>query len=204
VSFRLDQGELAAMARVSPSRSQSSKQQRTYWVHQRTATVLSVGEVCLLFSMKNEPDAAGGVVVQKVLMSNATTASALELLSWYALRWQIEQFFKEMKGEVGMCQYKLGPFKRVEGWVNLAVLSFGYLEWFRSRRLKHASQKEQGYWRRARTHALREKRRQEVERADIHMLLRLANSKRGKKRLNDLLKAGYDDPAAGRQRQGAE
>lgn len=202
VSFRLDQGELAPLARVSPSRSRSSNHQRTYWVHQRTATVLSVGEVTLLFSMKHEPDAAGKVVVQKVLMSNAVAASATALLHCYALRWQIEQFFKEMKSELGMCQYKLGRFERVVGWVNLAVLAFCYLEWYRHQQQRRAAAKEQPYWQAARTHGLREKLRQEVEKADIQELIRLAGGPGGKKRLKDLLKAGYDDPAGPKRRQG--
>jgi hypothetical protein len=90
-SFRLDQGELAAMAGVSSSRVRSSKHQRVYWVHRRTADVLSVGEVVLLFSNQKEPaTTAKGVSVQKVLMSDALQASAEELLRWYGLRWQVE------------------------------------------------------------------------------------------------------------------
>src|SRR6266498_941287 len=93
-SLRLDQGELAAMARVSSGRVRSSKHQRVYWVHRRIAAVHSVGEVVLLFSNQKGPEATSKVVVQKVLMSDATAASAEELLRWYALRWQVELFFK--------------------------------------------------------------------------------------------------------------
>jgi hypothetical protein len=80
VSFRLDQGELAALARVSPKRSKSRKHQRTYWVQQRTAAVHNVGEVALLFSTMTEATTPGGVKVQKVLISNAVQASREELL----------------------------------------------------------------------------------------------------------------------------
>jgi hypothetical protein len=204
VSFRLDQGEMAPMARVSPSRSRSSKHQRTYWVHQRTERVHNVGEVTLLFSSQKGPQASGEVMVQKVLMSNATGRDAGELLRWYALRWQIEQFFKEMKSELGMCQYKTRHFSRVVGWVNLCVLSFCYLEWRRGQRLEKAGKQEQPYWLSARTHALRAQLRREVEEADIRELLRIARTARGKKRLNDLLKNGYDDPAAAGGRQSRE
>lgn len=204
VSFRLDEGQLAPMARVSPGRTRSSKHQRVYWVHQRMADVLSVGQVVLLFSNKQDPSQARAVGVQKVLMSNALRASAEELLRWYALRWQIEQFFKEMKGELGMCQYKTKHFERVEGWVDLCVLSFCYLEWRRGQRLRKASKQERPYWRCARTHALRGQLRREVEEADIRQLLRVARTARGKKRLTELLKSGYDDPAAHSGRQSRE
>jgi hypothetical protein len=55
-----------------------------------------------------------------------------------------------------------------------------------------------------RTHDLRARLRREVEKADVEELLRLANLPRGKKRLNDLLKNGYDDPAAACRRRDQE
>jgi DDE family transposase len=201
VSFRLDEGELAPMARVSPGRIQSSKHQRVYWVHQRTADVLSVGQVVLLFSNKQDPSKTPAVRVQKVLMSDALHAGAEELLRWYALRWQVEQFFKEMKGELGMGQYKTKHFSRVQGWVTLCVLSLCYLEWRRRQLLTKAGKQQQPYWRAARAHALRARLRQEVEQADLAALLRTAQSARGRKRLSDLLKNGYDDPADPRGRR---
>ena len=202
VSFRLGEGELAPMARVSPGRTRSSKHQRVYWVHQRTADVLSVGQVVLLFSSKQDPSTTRAVKVQKVLMSNAVQAGAGQLLLWYALRWQVELFFKEMKGELGMCQYKTKHFARVVGWVNLCALSLCYLEWRRQQRLEQAGKQEQPYWQAARARALRARLRQEVEQADVRGLLRTARSVRGRRRLNDLLKNGYDDPADPRGRRG--
>src|SRR5207244_10129823 len=134
----------------------------------------------------------------------ATGVGAEELLRWYALRWQIELFFKEMKGELGMCQYKTKHFARVVGWVNLVVLSFCYLQWWRGQRLSKAGKQERPYWQSARTHALRAQLRQQVEQADVRELLRVARTARGKKRLSDLLKSGYDDPAATGWRQGRQ
>jgi len=196
VSFRLDEGPLAPMARVSLSRVRSSKHQRVYWVHKRTADVHSVGEVVLLFSNKIDPkQMTAAVAVQKVLMSDAVGASAEELLRWYGLRWQIEVFFKEMKGELGMCQYRTGRFERVVGWVNLCVLSFCYLEHRRLACLDQAGKQERPYWLAARPHALRAAVRREAERADVLELIRCARSADGRRRLNELLQSGYDDPS---------
>jgi hypothetical protein len=195
VSFRLDQGELAALARVSSRRSQSGKPQRTYWVHHRTATIHHVGTVALLFSTKNDPTASGEVNVQKVLISNAVSATTQQLLAWFALRWQIELFFKEMKSELGMCQYKFGPFARVVGWVSLSVVSFCYLEWYRWHQQQEAPGKEKGYWQRLRTAGLKEKVRQQVQRRDLEALLALAGANDGPQRLSALLaKIGGDPP----------
>jgi hypothetical protein len=203
-SFRLDQGELAALARVSAQRSQSSKHQRVYWVHKRTATVHSVGEVVLLFSNQNEPEAtAKAVKVQKVLMSDARQASAEDLLRWYALRWQVELFFKEMKSQLGMSQYQVRDFQRVVGWVNLCVLSFCYLEHSRRQWLAAGGEKERGYWLSARAQALRARLRREVEKEDLLELIRQAKDRAGRKRLTALLAAGYDDPTHPRGRRKA-
>jgi DDE family transposase len=198
VSFRLDQGELSALARVSPSRSQSPKHQRTYWVHQRTAAIHNVGTVAVLFSTQTQPTAGGSVKVQKVLISNALTASTEELLRWYSLRWQIELFFKECKGQLGMCQYKLGtgPFTRVRGWVDLSVVAFCYLEWYRYQQQQQAVSKDKAFWQRLRCAGLKEKVRQEVVRADLEALLRVAAGDDAQKQLTALLDRICAPPSA--------
>jgi hypothetical protein len=188
VSFRLDQGELSALARVSPSRSQAKKHARTYWVHHRIAAVHNVGTVALLFSTQTEPT-PGEIKVQKVLISNATTASPEELLRWYSLRWQVELFFKECKSELGMCQYKLatGPFARVVGWVSLSVVAFCYLEWYRYQQQQQTVGKDKPFWQRLRCAGLKDKVRQEVQRADIEALLHLATAEDAQQHLSVLL-----------------
>lgn len=200
-SFRLDQGELAAMGRVSLNRVRSSKHQRVYWVHERTAEVHNVGRVTLLFSSKQDPGKTQAKFVQKVLMSDAVGVEARTLLHWYALRWQVELFFKEMKGQLGMCQYQLRDFDRVEGWVSLCVLAFCYLEYNRRELLAAGGRKERAYWQAARTQALRARLRQEVERADLLELIDRSKDRAGRERLTALLAAGYDDPAHPRGRR---
>jgi hypothetical protein len=196
VSYRLDQGELANLARVSPKRSQSSKHERTYWVQQRTAAIHHVGTVALLFSTKKDPTTPGGLKVQKVLISNAVTASTEDIMGWYSLRWQVELFFKEMKSDLGMCQYKLGQFARVEGWVNLSVAAYCYLEWYRWQKEQEAPSRDKPYWQRLRTAGLKERIRQQAQRADLEEMLRLAGTAEGQQRLTTLLDLICDDPAA--------
>jgi len=77
----------------------------------------------LLFSTKHDPT-IGGVKVQKVLSSNAVAATPEQMLVWFSLRWPIEMFFNKMMSELGMCQYKFGPFAHVVGWVNLSVICY--------------------------------------------------------------------------------
>jgi Transposase DDE domain len=197
VSFRLDRGELAALARVSPSRSQSKKHRRSYGVHHRTAAVHNVGTVALLFSTQTDPTTPGGVKVQKVLISDAVGAGTEQLLRWYSLRWQVELFFREMKSELGMCQYKLatGPFRRVEGWVGLCAAAFCYLEWYRRRRQEKARGEDQAFWRRLRTAGLKEQLRRQAQRADLEQVLRLAATAEGQEQLRELLHRLCEEPA---------
>lgn len=42
----------------------------------------------------------------------------------YSLRWQIEQFFKELKSTLGIDHYHLQKFECVEAWVELALTTF--------------------------------------------------------------------------------
>jgi hypothetical protein len=194
VSFRLDEGEHAALARVSPSRSKSSKHGRTYWVHHRMADILNIGRVALLFSTQTDPTTPAGVTVQKLLISDAVEATAAQILLWYSLRWQIELFFKEMKSELGMCQYQTRSFRKVDGWVRLSVLAFCYLEWYRWQKQQQASKKDQPFWQRLRSAGLKAKVRQQVLRADIEALLELAATDTGPQKLKALLDRISDDP----------
>ena len=94
-----------------------------------------------------------GTIAQRptsAVISDAVSATTEQLLNWFSLRWQIELFFREMKSELGMCQYKFGMFERVVGWVNLSVLSFCYLEWYRWQKQKEATGKDKPFWQRLR------------------------------------------------------
>ena len=68
---------------------------------------------------KNRP-----VEVQKILMTNDLSLSAKQIVEWYALRWQIELFFKELKSTLGFHQYRFRKFDRVEGWDELIQVTF--------------------------------------------------------------------------------
>jgi hypothetical protein len=95
-----------------------------------------------------------------------------------------------------MCQYELGPFHRVVGWVNLSVVAFCYLGWYRHERQQGAPGPDRPYWQRLRTAGLREKVRGQVQRADLAEVLRLPGTAAGPERLRALLDRISDDPAA--------
>ena len=150
------QGKYAAYRRLSPHRIGPKAKVRTYYVHQERRQVHSVGEIRLVFSTtkKNLKTATPDDV--KILMTNARGLSVRDVIELYAIRWQIELFFKELKSTLGFHQYQFQEFEAVEGWSELALTAFLYLEWYRAEQLarRDLSDEDKRWWRHQRTHGL--------------------------------------------------
>ena len=198
VRLSLEQGPHRQQRRLSAGRGGPGKYpQRTYWVHRRTEDVHSVGLVVLLFSnKKRQPPAADGTgqakgKVDKILMSNAFEATAEQLVAWYDLRWQIELFFKECKGVLGLDHYRLGKFVQVEGWVELCLSAFCYLEWYRAKQLLRTdlSKEQRQHWQRARAHDLCQLVRQRLEQEEVEVMCEMMESAEGRRELAAALRA---------------
>ena len=195
VRLPLDGGPHRRQRRVSAGRTGLGKQtHRTYWVHRRTAEVHSVGAVVVLFSNRRKPPAGQAVAVDKVLLSDAYTATTEQLLAWYSLRWQIELWFKELKGTLGLDQYRLSKFVQVEGWVQLCLVSFCYLEWQRARQLRRAGlpEPERRAWERARAGGLVGLLRRQLEQEELGRMERWLHSRSGRGKLRRLLRAACE------------
>jgi hypothetical protein len=148
--------------------------------------------VVLLFSNKTrvkpgENKAKGG----KLLMSNAFEASTEQLVTWYDLRWQVELSFKECKGVLGLDHYRVGQFRQVEGWVELCLTAFGYLEWYRAKQLRRTdlSREERQRWQRARAHGLCQLVRQRLEQEEVETRCRMMETAEGRRELAAALRA---------------
>jgi hypothetical protein len=150
------QGKYVAYRRLSPHRIGPKAKPRTYYVHQERREVHSVGPVRLVFSttQANLQQATADDV--KTLMTSDLRLSVREVVELYALRWQIELFFKELKSTFGFHQYQFRKFENVESWCELALTTFLYLESYRARQLRRRSlsDKEKRWWRHQRTHGL--------------------------------------------------
>ena len=192
VRLSLEQGPHRQQRRLSVSRGGPGKHPtRTYWVHRRAADVHSVGMVVLLFSKKERPKPGAGQRADKVLMSNALEAGTEQLVAWYDLRWQIELFFKECKGVLGLDQYRVGKFVQVEGWVQLCLVTFCYLEWYRAKQLLRAdlSREERQRWQRARAHDLCQLVRQRLEQEEVELMCSMMETPDGRRELAAALRA---------------
>ncbi len=145
-------GSCSKQRRLSEHRDGSKKTMRTYHVCSEKREVHSVGTVMLVFSSTKPIKGKAKRESTKLLMTNATHLSGRQVVELYAMRWQIELFFKELKSALGMHQYRLKRFEAVESWIDLVLITFCYLEWTRvrklaDRRIKAADRKRWQYQR---------------------------------------------------------
>jgi hypothetical protein len=184
------QGVTAAYQRPARCRVGPRASRRTFYVHPERRAVHNVGEVLLVFSTKEQPQVGQKVRVQKVLMSNAVELSAAAVVSWYAVRWQIELFFKECKSTLGLHRYRFRKFVKVENWVQSCLVTFSYLEWYRAQQLarRDLSPEEKGWWQWQRSHGLSLAVVQRAEEHDLAQLYRWSGTASGRRKLRRSLR----------------
>jgi hypothetical protein len=184
-------GDLAVYRRVSAYRMGPKVKSRAYYVHQERRDVHSVGMVQLVFSTRKSPRETGKIGVEKILMTKNLKLSTRMIVELYNLRWQIELFFKEMKSTLGMVHYRFRQFERVERWVEMALVTFLYLEWNRATQLaRHdLTDEEKKWWERQRAYGLCQAVRQQAERADLEYMAERLKTTGGIQRLRRELKA---------------
>jgi len=109
------------------------------------------------------------------------------------LRWQIELFFKELKSTLGFHQYQFQKFAAVEGWTELALATFLYLEWFRVQQLarRGLSEKEKRWWRHQRRHGLCQAIRLASQQAELSYLAERLKTPGGIAKLKRLLRNAF-------------
>ena len=191
-TFRLapGQGPYAVYRRLSPHRIGPKAKPRTYYVHQERRDVHSVGTVQLVCSTMNPKLQTATPDDVKILMTNDLTLSVRDVVELYSLRWQIELFFKELKSTLGFHQYQFQKFVCVEGWSELALTAFLYLEWSRAQQLsrKDRSQEQKDWWRSQRTHGLCQAVRLVSQQSELTYLADRLKTPGGVNRLKRLLR----------------
>lgn len=184
------QGRHTAQRRAARCRVGPKAKARTYYVQAERRQVHHIGDVLLVFSSKEKPKADEAVVVQKVLLTNDRTLKAAQVVQWYDLRWQIELFFKELKGTLGLHRYRFRRFVAVENWVQACLVTFVYLEWYRAWQLRRGELSEERlrWWGWQRSYGLSLAVMQAAEESDLTRLYRLAGSVTGQRRLRKCLR----------------
>jgi Transposase DDE domain len=171
--------------RGSRGKAWHGKYARRYWARAETLAVHNIGTVGVVFSTTQPPHQGRPAAVQKILLTNRDDWDAARVVAAYAVRWQIEQFFKEMKSDLGMSRYRVRDFREVEGWVQVCGIAFVYLEWYRLRQRGRSERKE--WWFRQRTRGLVIQVRQQSEWSDLERVATEMGSQEGRARLRALL-----------------
>ncbi|HYT94381.1 MAG TPA: transposase [Gemmataceae bacterium] len=184
------QGPDAALRRAARCRVGPQAKARTYYVHPERRAVHNIGDVLLVFSTKEKPQGQEPVKVQKVLLTNAVTWTAARVVELYDLRWQVELFFKELKGTLGFHRYRFREFVKVENWAQACLVAFCYLEWHRARQLARRDLPEQAqrWWRWQRSYGLSLAVSQASAEHDLARLYRLAGTPTGRRKLRKCLR----------------
>ncbi len=185
------QGPYVHYRRLSPNRVGPKAKPRTYYVHQERREVHSVGDVRLVFSTTKAKLAQATPDDVKILMTNNLKFTTRQIVELYALRWQIELFFKELKSTLGFHQYQFQDFKCVQRWCELALAAFLFLEWQRAQHLarRNLSKKEKNWWRHQRTHGLVQAMRLASQQNEITYLAQRLKTPGGIRKLKQLLRA---------------
>jgi hypothetical protein len=184
------QGPLAAQRRAARCRVGPQAKARTYQVQAERRAVHNVGDVLLVFSTKEEPKAGEPVKVQKVLLTNAPSWTAAQVVNLYDLRWQIELFFKELKSTLGFACYRFREFTKVENWAQACLVAFVFLEWYRARQLarRDLTEERQRWWRWQRSYGLSLAVGQAAEEHDLAQRYRLSGTPTGRRKLRRCLR----------------
>jgi len=192
VRFTPGKGAYAAHRRVSRYRVGPKAKSRTFYVHQERRALHSIGMVTLVFSTKEQPLKGQPVSVQKILISNSGLGAS-ELVELYDLRWQIELLFKELKSTLGFHQYRFRRFESVQTWLQAALTTVLYLEWYRARMLRRRNldAKAKEWWRWQRTYGLSRAIRQVAEQEDLGLLSKRLRRRRDKRKVAEQLRAAH-------------
>ena len=187
-----NQGPLVAMRRLSPCRQGSKIKPRTFYVHEERRAVHSIGETRIVFSTKQKPQPSKRLNRDetKILLTNAQHLSVAKIVELYLLRWQIELFFKELKSNLGMHQYRFRDFRCVEAWLDVCLIAFMYLEWIRVQRVGNGklSRKQRQWWSCQRTYGLTSAVCQRIAETQILTIQRCTKTSYGIRKLKQLLR----------------
>jgi Transposase DDE domain len=187
------QGGYAVYRRLSPHRIGPKAKPRTYYVHQERRQVHSVGEVRLVFSTTRKDLETATPDDVKILMTNDLRLSVRDVVAAYSLRWQIELMFKELKSTLGFDQYQLRGFEAVEGWAELALTAFLYLEWYRVRQLarRDLSEEKRRWWRHQRTYGLCQAVRSASEQKELEYIADRLETPGGIRKLKAIIRESF-------------
>jgi hypothetical protein len=184
--------EATAGYRRQPPRKPRAHEKRVDDIYSERRPVSTLGEAQVVYSWKTPADTPPPRTDRRqfaALVTNNLRLSARQVVEYYELRWQIEVFFRELKGQLGLQDYQGTQFASYERYVTLALLGYMALEYQRLRGLKGQAQAEEprGGWATARTAVLLREVRREAARADVRWIGQRLRTRSGRRLLRRAL-----------------
>lgn len=113
-------------------RTGNDKKQRVYFAISEVLRISGLGERTIVYSWKPRTKSRRWKSNWfKALVSNAKDCDVATLIEYYELRWQIEIFFRELKSFMGLTDFTGGNFAAYERFVDMVLLAYLFLEWYR-------------------------------------------------------------------------
>jgi hypothetical protein len=185
--------EATAGYRRQPPRKARAHEKRVYDYCSERRRVSTIGEAQVVYSWKAPaytPKPRPDRRQFAALVTNDLRLPPRQVIEYYELRWQVEVFFRELKGQLGLQDYQGTRFASYERYVTLALLAYLVLEYQRLRGLRGRAKAEepQGGWQAARTAALLQQVRREAARADVRWIGQRLRSRSGRRQLHHALR----------------
>lgn len=119
----------------------SGKKKDTYNVASEILNLSKLGEIRVIYSWKKNNKKSNSDSY-KILFCSDTNIKVRKIIELYALRWQVEIFFRELKSEIGLCDYSGKEFRVQERFIDVCLLAFLFLEYYRIKMLKKEKSKK--------------------------------------------------------------
>jgi hypothetical protein len=134
-------------------RTGQDKKPRVYFATSEKLRVSGLGERTIVFSWKPRIKSRRWKSNWfKCLVSNAKAIDVATLIEYYEIRWQIEIFFRELKSFMGLVDFTGENFEAYERFVDMVLLAYLFLEWYRVQLLASCLRKKDVPERKGRRH----------------------------------------------------
>lgn len=169
-------------------RGPGHRKARTYYVCKKTLDIAKLGQQTVVFSIKEKIEGKRRSLSTKVLLTNNSKLTAAQIVELYELRWEIELYFKELKGHLHFTDYDFEDFKASERWVDMVLITFLFLEHRRLQLLQGSlSPKETYHLKNARIPQMIEVVKAEVNQENMLYIQEILKSSYGRKHLLTVL-----------------
>jgi hypothetical protein len=175
------------------------KGRRVYRFCCERRAVAGIGEAAVVYSWKRRRDRSGRLTARetfKVLVCSEPELLGEEdvekigamIVEFFEMRWPVEVFFRELKSDLGLSDYRGTDFRAFERHVDLCLLSFMFLEEMRTQEMARTrSPVRRRELATMRTSGMKARLAREAHAADVSWIVGLVQRRKGRGHVKRLL-----------------